>query len=585
MRFFIFLFQTSEKTRSLLLRKQTGSSIQQVTPPKALLVSHSILELGVGVGAVFSLLCAPALASSTATNTQRPSTRVTPATPELTSELFHEPASPELSYELPNEPTGLKGKSTLRSVPSLTASTYPTRPASLNRSARQYDDYYDDYIVAGTVAGEDNHRRKLSLFCELPSCTGETSAQPASQVSAQTSAQTAAQIVAQTAARKKEIVISDASAAAQLRRLLSQPAASHVGQAEIPTLELNDTAIPQSRINLSTLNRNSVTSGSTAVAQIPDFVNALPESKIRRIRNTAGGQPDDELGDLRLQVERSRQNEDLGILRLLQTAQAPPPPPKEPIAFLTGRLGIFDTDNVFRRSSGSLGRLSDQIFQSGLGVYLFPQLSDSTSLYAIAETSLARYENNPTILDQNNERQPVNYNQLELQLGLRQRLASRTYAQLGLRNQQIYTPGYRDKIFGANYIDAQINHRTILNSKTWLDGFYQIQLGFAESVQADRAGKRDTASRLQQTATLSLNYAATKDLRTSLLYQLNLDDYTQKVRYDTYQQVLGIISYNLTPESRLSLFAGTRFGRSSEPGVNLDDTFYGAGLNIVVPLF
>ena len=85
--------------------------------------------------------------------------------------------------------------------------------------------------------------------------------------------------------------------------------------------------------------------------------------------------------------------------------------------------------------------------------------------------------------------------------------------------------------------------------------------------------------------TLSLNYGVTRDLRTSLLYQLDFDDYTQVSRFDTYQQVLGVISYDLTPESRVSLFGGTRFGRSSTRGVNLNDTFYGAGLNVSVPLF
>ncbi len=271
---------------------------------------------------------------------------------------------------------------------------------------------------------------------------------------------------------------------------------------------------------------------------------------------------DDELGGLRVRQLRSRDDEELGILRLLQTAQAAPARPKPPTAFLGARIGYLGSENPFRNRSG----LSDQIYQSGLGLYLFPRLSDNTNLYAIADTSLIRYETFESI----------NYNELEFQLGIRQRLFPRTYAQIGWRNQRLFSPGYRDTLFTINAIDTLISHRLLLNPQLWLDSFYQLRLGFANP---------SPASRFRQTFTLSLNYGVARNLRAGLLYQLDLDDYTQIPRYDTYQQVLGIISYNLTPESRLSFFGGTRFGRSSEPSVNLSDTFYGAGLNVSVPLF
>ena len=271
---------------------------------------------------------------------------------------------------------------------------------------------------------------------------------------------------------------------------------------------------------------------------------------------------DEELGTLRMVQLRSRQNEELGILRILRTAQAAPAKPKAPIAYLGGRLGFVDVDNVIRSDA----RVDEQIYQAGAAFYFVPKLSESTSLYAISETNIARYDNISNI----------NYNEVQLQVGVRQRLRPRTFAQIGWRNQRLYSPGYRDKLFGVNYIDAVVSHRSILSSKVWLDSFYQMRLGFADP---------QAASRFRQTMTLSLNYGVTRDLRTSLLYQLDFDDYTQIPRYDTYQQILGIVSYNITPESRLSLFGGTRFGTSSSPRVNLDDTFYGAGLNVSVPLF
>ncbi|MEL6553223.1 MAG: hypothetical protein AAFQ63_07170 [Cyanobacteria bacterium J06621_11] len=271
---------------------------------------------------------------------------------------------------------------------------------------------------------------------------------------------------------------------------------------------------------------------------------------------------DEELGTLRMVQLRSRENEELGILRALQTAQAAPPAPTPPIAYLGGRLGFVDVDNVFR----TIDRFPEEVYQAGLSLYLAPRLSENTSLYAIAETNIARYNN----ISQ------VNYNELQVQLGIRQRLLPRTFAQIGWRNQRLYSPGYREKLFGVQYLDALVSHRSILTPKTWVDGFYQMRLGFADPQEA---------SRFRQTFTVSFNYGISQNLRTSLLYQLDFDDYTQINRHDTYQQLLGIVSYNLTPESRLSVFGGTRFGRSSEPNINLDDTFYGAGLNVNVPLF
>ncbi len=271
---------------------------------------------------------------------------------------------------------------------------------------------------------------------------------------------------------------------------------------------------------------------------------------------------DEELGDLRVRQLRSREAEELGILRLLQTAQVAPARPKPPTAFLAARIGYLGSENPFRNRSG----LSDQIYQSGLAFYLFPRLSNDTNLYAIADAGLIRYESFPSI----------NYNEVELQFGIRQRLLPRTYAQIGWRNQRLFSPGDRENLFTANTIDTLISHRLLFNPRLWLDSFYQARIGFTNP---------SAASRFCQTLTLSVNYSLARNLRTGLLYQLDFDDYTQIPRYDTYQQVLGVISYNVTPESRLSLFGGTRFGRSSATGINLSDTFYGAGLNVSIPLF
>jgi hypothetical protein len=547
MRFFMFLSphseKTSEKTQPVCLPVMAASASQKQVFP----MCQSVVGLGLGFSGFFNLFCTPALASFVGVNAQ----------------------------------DSAVSTSNFQAIPSLSASAQAISPkGNLTGNSAKSGSHYGGY----SVAVEDSHRPRFAPpDFALPDSALPDSASPACELSFCTAHEVGL------SAKK---VGSDGALALELAALLSHPALSHVSHEDISVAqnELPDSSVTDSSGTDSSPAEIIPVRSSVAIAQIPDFLpDELSEDKVAQRPNLAEPQIDEELGSLRVQLQRSRESEELGILRLLQTAQAaPPPPPAPPVAFLSGRLGFFATDNVFRSEL----RLDDQIVQSGITAYYFPKLSESTNLYAIAETSLARYGNFGANYTQTEPRlgrnfPNVDYNQTELQLGLRQRLMPRTYAQIGWRNQRIYSPGYREKLFGINYLEAQLNHRSILNSKMWLDGFYQVRWGFASPTDADANDQTQPSdtSRVRQTFTLSLNYSATSDLRTSLLYQLDFDDYTQMDRFDTYQQVIGIVSYNLTPESQLSVFGGTRFGRSSSALINLDDTFYGAGLNVSVPLF
>ncbi len=482
-------------------------------------VCQSIFGLSLSLGGIIGSLCTPALANLAA------------------------PKSEDLSAPS-------------RHISSHATATHLPSAASVDSEQSNVDvDYFDHGYESHQIAVEDHQQPKFFSSCGLAECD------------------------------------------AGIAELISDPALAHIERADIGLVEKAQTLglgvrPPGSTQNDSpddfvsdVLNLPEIDAEPPLRAQVPDLRDSIPRERIIRDRTVVEGPPDEDLGELRLQLQRSRQNEDLGILRLLKTAEAAPPPPKQPVAFISGRLGFLDSDNVFRSDDlGTLDgesiplsqrrlptrRLDEQVYQAGLTVFLFPKLSDDTNFYAIAGTSLAAYGRDP---------QPNN-NQLDLQLGVRQRLFSRTYAQLGWRNQNFYRSGYSKKFLGINSIEGQLSHRSILNNRTWIDGFYQARVSFA-----DTQGRKDTVSKFRQTFTVSLNYGVSRDLRTSLLYQLDLDDFAKTSRYDTYHQVLASLSYKLTPEARLSLFGGTRFGRSSNPNVNLDDTFYGAGLNVTLPLF
>lgn len=274
---------------------------------------------------------------------------------------------------------------------------------------------------------------------------------------------------------------------------------------------------------------------------------------------------DDELGILRLRSQPIGLDSELGVLRIRPTEDVPlevePEPTRQTTVFLTGRANVYGGGNLFRTNNP----IDDRIYQTGIGVFAFPQLSDKTNLVLSAEANIARYEDLAI----------VDYNELQFQAGIRQRLGKSSYGQLNWRYQDLITPG-RDSFFTANYVELLLSRRDILNNRVWLDTYYQARLSVSDP---------KTFSRFTQIATGSLNYGFDPQTRVSLLYQLFLDDYTEIPRHDTYHQILAQVSHDLSSTTRISLFTGVRFGRSSLSTVNFDDTIYGASVNVSVPLF
>ena len=274
---------------------------------------------------------------------------------------------------------------------------------------------------------------------------------------------------------------------------------------------------------------------------------------------------DDELGILRLRSQPVGLDSELGVLRIRPTEDVPlevePEPTRRTTVFLTGRANVYGGENLFRTENP----IGDRIYQTGAGVFAFPQIGDRTNLILSAEANLARYE----------DLSVVDYNELQFQAGIRQRLGRSSYGQLNWRYQDLITPG-RDSFFTANYVELLLSRRDILSNRVWLDTYYQARLSISDP---------KAFSRFTQIATGSLNYGFDPQTRVSLLYQLFLDDYTEIPRHDTYHQILTQVSHDLSSTTRVSLFAGFRFGRSSISAVNFDDTIYGASVNVNVPLF
>ncbi|PSR19837.1 hypothetical protein C8255_00255 [filamentous cyanobacterium CCP3] len=282
---------------------------------------------------------------------------------------------------------------------------------------------------------------------------------------------------------------------------------------------------------------------------------------------------DPELGVI--QVRSLLEDNDLGILRIRDQPQLPTqtaqPPAK--IGFLSARLAIASSDNILLAVNDVGGLTNDIFLRPSIAFGVYPSLGPQTALIATADLGLQRY----------GAQSSLNYDDLRFRLGLRQGLSPRSYGQLIVTYQELYRPGgNRSRFFKNTALGLTLGRRDPITSKLALDSYYLLQYNDAQSTSS---GTATDFSRIFQSAGAYLGYDITPRVQVGVSYQLNLIDYTAQPRYDTFQQVLGQVVYRLAPNLRLNLYGGVSFGRSSEPRVRFDDTFFGAAIDATIPLF
>ncbi|HEY9761796.1 MAG TPA: hypothetical protein V6D07_04685 [Trichocoleus sp.] len=276
---------------------------------------------------------------------------------------------------------------------------------------------------------------------------------------------------------------------------------------------------------------------------------------------------DPELGIIR--IRSAVEDPELGIIRIReQLPDLPTPSASEaaPIAFLTSRLSFVNSNNIFLSVDPVLGVIGDQSVRPGISLGIYPALAEQTFLIATADLNFQRYINN----------RAANYDELRLRLGIRQGLTPRSYIQLSGTYQELFRPTLKDRFFSNDALELLLARRDSLTPELALNSYYQVQMNFSTPQSFDR---------LIQFAGAYLSYQVTPRWQVGLNYQLTLADYTSFERFDTYQQVIGQLVYQLSPDVRLNLFGGVSFGRSSIPSVRLDDTIVGISLEGTWALF
>ncbi|MEA5448478.1 hypothetical protein VB780_07870 [Leptolyngbya sp. CCNP1308] len=282
---------------------------------------------------------------------------------------------------------------------------------------------------------------------------------------------------------------------------------------------------------------------------------------------------DPELGVI--QVRSLLEDNDLGILRIRDQPQIPVATARPPakIGFLSARLAIASSDNILLAVNDVGGLTGDIFLRPSVAFGVYPSLGPQTALIATADYGLQRY----------GAQSSLNYDDLRLRVGLRQGLTPRSYGQLIFTYQELYRPGgNRGRFFKNTALGLTLGRRDPITPRLALDTYYLIQFNGAQSTSS---GTATDFSRLFQSAGGYLGYDVTPQIQAGISYQLNFIDYTAQDRYDTFQQVLGQVVYRITPNLRFNVYGGVSFGRSSEPRVRFNDTFFGAAIDATIPLF
>ncbi len=298
----------------------------------------------------------------------------------------------------------------------------------------------------------------------------------------------------------------------------------------------------------------------------PSFLNAqetpIPSRSEEESENPFA---DPELGVLRLievPVESVEiLDPELGILRLQELPLTTEEP--SPSVYLQLYSNFFWTDNV---SSVVDDSIDDGIFQIGASLSAFPALGSRTYLLSSVGGNLVRYTNE-TELD---------YNDISFDLGVYHAFTRRAYLELGWNNDQFFDRGSGDRFLNDHSFYVTVGRRDRLSPRLRLDSEYELEYNLSDPVNRNRA--------INQIST-SLNYQVSQRLETELSYRFTLVDFTKQDRNDSYHQLIAELSYDLSPESRLSLFGGGRLGDSSESFLNFNSALVGISISVNLPLF
>ncbi|OUL18739.1 hypothetical protein BV378_34865 [Nostoc sp. RF31YmG] len=254
---------------------------------------------------------------------------------------------------------------------------------------------------------------------------------------------------------------------------------------------------------------------------------------------------------------------ELGEIKIIPPRPQQPPQRRQPDVQLLLRSSAFTSSNI---TGFEAFQPSDTVFINGATLLATPKLAEDTRLVAAVGGGLVRYA----------DRGDFNYNYLNFNVGIQQRLTRGMYGQLGWVQERLYRDGSGDRLLLDDSVRLSVGRQDQLSDRLRLDSFYELRASFATPSDQNR---------LANTLGARLRYDITPQLQGALDYRLSLKDFTQQERFDTQNQIGLEAIYNINPDLFISGSASYLFGSSSDPLVDLDNFSVGVNIGLNVPLF
>jgi Putative beta-barrel porin 2 len=255
--------------------------------------------------------------------------------------------------------------------------------------------------------------------------------------------------------------------------------------------------------------------------------------------------------------------DELGEIKIISPRQQQPPQRRQPDVQLLLRSSTFNSSNI---TGFAAFQPSDTVFINSATLLATPKLGEETRLVAAASGGLVRY----------GDQGDFNYNYLNFNVGIQQRIARGMYGQLGWVQERLYRDGSGDRLLLDDSVRLTIGRQDQLDNRLRLDSFYELRASFATPSDQNRVANSLGAR---------LRYDITPQLQGALDYRLSLRDFTQQDRFDTQNQIGLEAIYNINSDLFISGSASYLFGSSSDASVDLDNFSVGINIGLNVPLF
>ena len=280
------------------------------------------------------------------------------------------------------------------------------------------------------------------------------------------------------------------------------------------------------------------------------------------------------------QPPESESDRELGLwVRLRPLEQQPLPPTQQsapkfkPIGYLQGRVGYFQTSNIF---SSNDNPIDDGLIISGLTLAsaYFP-LGSKTYLNGSIDGNLIRYIN----------QSQYSYNQVRFNLSIYQQFSQRMYGEVSYSNQQLFYANNShsldsfkagDRFLNENSLLLSLGRRDPLTPKLTLDSFYELSVNFADPLSRDR---------IINSFWISLNYYLQKPLQVGIDYQASFSDFTQRDREDQFHRLFGHLNYRISNTTNMNVEAGVSLGSSTAENIDFDGWFFSINYNLQLGRF